>query len=66
MRGEEEGKEKKLGEVKGWDVGRPYVLGRSAGVGGGVGATLLTTGGGGGPNDKVLRGGPESEVTPLQ
>ena len=44
MRGEEEGKERKLGEVKGWDVGRPYVLGRSAGVG--VGATLLTTGGG--------------------
>ena len=45
MRGEEEGKERKLGEVKGWDVGRPYVLGRSAGVGGvgggGVGATLL-------------------------
>ena len=35
MRGEEEGKERKLGEVKGWDVGRPYVLGRSAGVGGG-------------------------------
>ena len=34
MRGEEEGKERKLGEVKGWDVGRPYVLGRSAGVGG--------------------------------
>ena len=27
MRGEEEGKERKLGEVKGWDVGRPYVLG---------------------------------------
>ena len=37
MRGEEEGKERKLGEVKGWDVGRPYVLGRSAGVGGGGG-----------------------------
>ena len=34
MRGEEEGKERKLGEVKGWDVGRPYVLGRSAGWGG--------------------------------
>ena len=48
MRGEKEGKNKKLGEVKGWDVGRLYVLGRSAGVGGGVGATLLTTGGGGG------------------
>ena len=35
MRGEEEGKERKLGEVKGWDVGRPYVLGR--GWGGGEG-----------------------------
>ena len=33
MRGEEEGKERKLGEVKGWDVGRPYVLGRGWGGG---------------------------------
>ena len=41
MRGEEEGKERKLGEVKGWDVGR-YVLGRSAGVG------VCVCGGGGG------------------
>ena len=52
MRGEEEGKERKLGEVKGWDVGRPYVLGRSAVVGGwgggGGGGAWLTTGGGGG------------------
>ena len=32
--GEEERKERELGEVKGWDVGRPYVLGRSAGGGG--------------------------------
>ena len=48
MRGEEEGKERKLGEVKGWDVGRPYVLGRSAGVGGGgVGATKFCGGGAG-------------------
>ena len=33
MRGEEEGKEKKLGEVKGWDVGRPCV-GAECGGGG--------------------------------
>ena len=44
MRGEEEGKERKLGEVKGWDVGRPYVLGRSAG--GMCDNAKLTTGGG--------------------
>ena len=49
MRGEEEGKERKLGEVKGWDVGRPYVLGRSAGVGGGGGGRgHIGNGGGGG------------------
>ena len=52
MRGEEEGKERKLGEVKGWDVGRPYVLGRSAGVGGGGGGgrcDMANGGWGGGP-----------------
>ena len=53
MRGEEEGKERKLGEVKGWDVGRPYVLGRSAGVGGGgVGALLTADEGRGGTMTK--------------
>ena len=56
MRGEEEGKERKLGEVKGWDVGRPYVLGRSAGVGGRCDIANDGWRWGGGGNDKVLRG----------
>ena len=59
MRGEEEGKERKLGEVKGWDVGRPYVLGRSAGVGGGGRYDIANDGWrwGGGPMTKFCGGG---------
>ena len=34
MRGEEEGKERKLGEVKGWDVGRPMCWAECGGGGG--------------------------------
>ena len=60
MMGEEEGKERKLGEVKGWDVGRPYVLGRSVGVRVGWGRCDIANDGwrwGGGVSDKFLRGG---------